>query len=166
MIFAPRSGERLKRLGIQHHDGAVFEANPVARRPGPQLLVDAFAGHADHLADFLLGDGDAAAALRSLVPFRESDQRAGEPARQILKNDLFDLVAGPSQPRAKQFYELHRQRWLASHKRNEFATVDDKDFTIGVRGRVGGPLSPVEQGDFPEYLTRSDQIQDRAAAIG
>ncbi len=93
-------------------------------------------------------------------------QRAGEPARQVLKNDLFDLVAGPSQPRAKQLDEFHRQRRLASHEGKKFAAVDDKDFAIGVCGGVGGPLSPVEQGDLPENLARPDQIQDRAAAIG
>src|SRR5487761_2475977 len=101
-IFARRTCEHLKRLGIQHHDSAVFETNPVACRPGPQLLVDAFPGHADHFADFLLGDGDGAAARRELAPLGQPNQRTGEPARQILENDLFDLIAGPSQARAEQ----------------------------------------------------------------
>src|SRR5579863_7645755 len=164
--FAAGSRERLQRLDIQDDDRTVFETNPATGRPGAQLLVDAFAGHADHLADFLLSDRDRAATLRGLMSFREANQRAGEPARQVLKDDLFDLVAGPSQPAAKQLDELHRQRRLASHKRNEFTAVDDEDFAIGVRDRVSGSLSSVEQGDFPKNLAGPDQIQNRAAAIG
>src|ERR1700732_2067205 len=166
MIFAPCAGERLKRLGIQHHDGAVFEANPIARRPGPQLLVDAFAGHADHLADFLLGDGDAAAALRQLVPFGQTNQRAGEPAWQILKDNLCDLVAGPSQARAEQLDEFHRQLRLASHKGKKFAAVDHENFAIGIGCGIGGPCLAVEQSDLAEDLAGTDEIQNRAAAVG
>src|ERR1700739_4360050 len=102
IVLAAGSCYRLKRLGVQHDDGTVFEANPVARGPGPQLLVDAFPGHADHLADFLLRDGNGAAARCKLVFFGKPDERTGEPARQILKNDLFDLVPCPAHPPAKQ----------------------------------------------------------------
>jgi len=94
-----RFGQRLKRRGVQHDDRAVFEADPVPHRPGAQLLVDALAGHADHLADFLLGDRDGQAVLGCLVPLGEPNQGTGEPPRQILQDDLLDLVGGPAQPR-------------------------------------------------------------------
>src|ERR1700739_376892 len=103
IVLAAGSRYRLKRIGVQHDDGTVFEANPVAPGPGPQLLVDAFPGHADHLADFLLRDGNGAAARRKFVFFGKPNERTGEPARQVLQNNLVDLVAGPAQPPAKQF---------------------------------------------------------------
>src|ERR1700694_5909925 len=90
----PRFGQCLKRLGIEHDDNAVLEANPFAGRPGPQLLIDALPGPADHLAYFLLGDRDRAAPGREFVFLGQANERAGEPARQILKNNLLDLVAG------------------------------------------------------------------------
>ena len=58
--FRSRFGKRLQLLDVQDHDGAVFETNPVACFPGPQLLVDAFPRHPDHFADLLLGDGNRA----------------------------------------------------------------------------------------------------------
>ncbi len=103
VALASRSGfsQRLKRYGIEHNDGPMFEADPVTPRPDPQLLVDAFPGHADHFADFLLRNGDRPARRRELVFLRQTNKRAGKPARQILKNDLFDLIAGPSQAACK-----------------------------------------------------------------
>src|SRR6185437_7237394 len=67
--FAIRSGlgQRLKRRGIEHDNSAMFEPNPATRSPDPQLLVDAFPGHADHFADFLLRNGNRSAARRGLV---------------------------------------------------------------------------------------------------
>ena len=102
IAFASRPcfGQRLKGFGIQHNDGPMFEANPAAGGPNPQLLVDAFPGHADHLAELLLGNGDGSAPRRELVFFGQPNKRAGEPAGQVLKDDLFDLVAGPPQPSA------------------------------------------------------------------
>jgi hypothetical protein len=35
IAFGSRFGQRFKRRGIEHDDGPVFEANPVARRPDP-----------------------------------------------------------------------------------------------------------------------------------
>src|SRR6202022_4930399 len=92
-------------------------------RPDPQLLIDALPGHADHLADFLLGNGDGSAAGRELVFLGQTNERAGEPARQILKNNLLDLVAGPPNPRTQQLDEFHRKRRLASNEGKKFAAV-------------------------------------------
>jgi hypothetical protein len=113
--FFPRH-EFAKRLGIEHDDGAVFEAQPVAHRPRPQLLVDALARHADHLADLLLGDRDRSTGAFEFAFFGQAEQRAGKPPRKILKDDLFDLIAGPAQPPAEQFDEFHRERRLAVHE--------------------------------------------------
>src|ERR1700680_852176 len=164
VFFAARLGQRLQRAGSQHDDGAVLEADPAACRPDPQLLIDALARHADHFADFLLGDGDGPAAARDLVLFGQANERAGEPARQVLKNDLLDLIAGPAQPRAQQFDEFHRQRRLAAHERNEFAAVDDEDLAIGVGGGVGGPRLLVEERPFAKNLAGANQIQDARAS--
>src|SRR5437016_7454647 len=107
ILARSRLGQFAERSDIQHNDCAMFEANPAPGGPGPQLLVDALPGHADHLADFLLGDRNRTAWLK-LALFRQTDERAGEPARQILKDDLFNLLAGPAQPPAKQLNKLHR----------------------------------------------------------
>ena len=101
-----------------------------------------------------------------LVFFGQTNERAGEPARQILKNDLLDLVAGPAQPRAQQLDEFHRQRRLASHKGKKFAAVDDKNLAIGIGRGVGGPRLSIEHRHLPEDLAGADQIQNRAAAVG
>src|SRR5229473_3371949 len=70
----------------------MLEADPVACRPGAQLLVDAFPGHADHLADLLLGNSDGSASLRELVFLGQTKKCAGEPARQI----RFKIALRPS----------------------------------------------------------------------
>src|SRR6266404_575233 len=142
VVARPGIDQRLQRLGPQHDDGAMFEPHPVARCPGSQLLVDAFPRHADHLADFLLGDRDGAALRFKLVFFGEPKQCAGQTARQVLEDDLFDLVAGPAQPRAQQFDKLHRERRLAAHKGNEFATIDDEKFAVGIGGAIGRSWLP------------------------
>ena len=161
-----RTRDFLQQFEVEHDDGAMFEANPVASSPGAQLLVDALAGHADHLADFLLGDRDGAAALRRLVPLGETDQGAGKPARQILQDDLFDLVRGPAQPRTQQFDEFHRQRRLAPHEWQELAAVDDENLAIAVGGGICGPRLAIEHGDFADNLAGADQVENRAAAVG
>ena len=93
-------------------------------------------------------------------------KRAGEPARQILQDHLFDLVAGPAQPRAQQLDELHRELGLASHKGKKFAAIDRENFAIGIRRGVGRPRLPIEHRHLSEDLAGADQIQDRVAAIG
>ena len=116
----PASAISRSIIGIQHDDRAVLEPHPIAAGPGAQLLVDALAGHADHLADLLLGDRDGPALRgRNVSLFRQAKQRAGQPSRQVLQDDLFDLIAGRSQPLAEQFDELHRQRGLSLHKGDE-----------------------------------------------
>src|SRR5216683_553975 len=144
----------------------MFETNPVAGGPNPQLLVDAFPGHADHLADLLLGDGDRSAARRVLVFFGQPNKRAGEPAGQVLKDDLFDLVTGPPQLRAKQLDEFHRERRMASYKRKKFAAIDHKDLAIRNCRGVGCPRLPIEHRDLSDDLAGADQIKNRAAAVG
>jgi len=84
----------------------MLETNPLAGSPNPQLLVDAFASHADHLADLLLGNGDGSVPRRELVFLGQTNEGAGKPAWQVLKNNLFDLVAGPPQLRAEQLDEF------------------------------------------------------------
>src|SRR5258708_15690297 len=110
----------------------MLEADPVACRPGSQLLVDAFAGHADHLAELLLGNSDGSASLRELVFLGQTKKGAGQPARQILKDNLFNLITGRSQPRAEQLDELHRQRRLASHKGKTIAAINDINFAMSM----------------------------------
>jgi hypothetical protein len=166
VVPGSRLGQHFKRLRVQHNNGPVFETNPIAGRPYPQLFVDAFPGHADHLADFLLRDCDSPAFWLELVFLGQANKRAGEPARQILKNDLFQLAAGPPQARAKEFDEFHRQRRLASYKGKKFAPIQDKDLAIGVCRSVGRSRQPVEQRNFPESLTCTDEIEDGAAAVG
>src|SRR5947209_7326060 len=61
VVARPGLGQSLQRLGLQHDDRAMLEPHPVAGRPGPQLLVDAFPCHADHFADFLLGNRNGSA---------------------------------------------------------------------------------------------------------
>src|SRR5216683_4178624 len=134
----------------------MLEADPVACRPGAQLLVDAFPSHADHLANLLLGNSDGSASLRELVFLGQTKKCAGEPARQILKDNLFNLITGPSQPRAEQLDELHRQRRLASHKGKKIAAINDINLAIGICRRVGCPCQSIEHGDFPESLARAD----------
>src|SRR5215469_6539414 len=82
LLFRARARfcEFAKRYGIEHNGRAVFEADPAARGPGAQLLVDALARHADHLADFLLGDRDGLTCGVELAPFSKAKQRTGEPA--------------------------------------------------------------------------------------
>ena len=41
-----------------------------------------------------------------------------------------------------------------------------KEFAIAVCDRVGGPNSSVKQRHFAENFARSDDVQDRVAAIG
>src|ERR1700733_1708452 len=108
-FVSARFDQRPERFGIEHDDGPVLEANPVAGRPNPQLLVDALPRHPDHLADFLLGNGDGPASGRGLVLVGQTNERAGEPPWQVLENDLLNLVTGPPQPRAEQLDELHGQ---------------------------------------------------------
>ena len=137
--------------------------------PGAQLLVDAFRviPTISLISCWVIGNGSAhrprACARRFSV---KRDQRTSQPAGQILQNNLFDLIAGPPQACAKQFDQLHRQRRLASHEGNKFATVDHKKFAIGIGDDVGGPGQPIEQRDFPENLAGADQIKNRTAAVG
>src|SRR5258706_7353651 len=80
LFVAARSGlgEFPKRIGIKHDDGAVLEPNPFARGPGAQLLVDALARHADHLADLLLGNGDRPVPVGNLIRLAsEAESRYG-----------------------------------------------------------------------------------------
>src|SRR5271154_5092517 len=127
ILVRSRLDQFAERSDIQHNDRAMLEANPIPGGPYPQLLVDALPGHADHLADFLLGDRDGTTCGLKLALLRQTYQRAGKPTRQVLKNDLFDLLAGPSQPHAEQFDELHRQCRLAFHERKKFAPVNDEN---------------------------------------
>ena len=168
IAVASRSGfgQRLKRLGIQNNNGPVFEANPVAGSPNPQLLVDAFPGHANHFAEFLLGNGDRSALRNEFLLSGQANQRTGEPAGQILKNKLLDLVAGPPQLRAKQLDEFHRQRRMVSYKRKKFAAIYNKNLAVRICGSVGCPRVPIEHRDFTEDFTGADKIKNRAAAIG
>jgi hypothetical protein len=167
LFVAARSGlgEFPKRMGIEYDDSAMLEPNPFARGPNPQLLVDALPGHADHLANFLLGNGDRPPFGMELAPCGQGEQRAGESARQIQQDDLFDLLAGPSQPRTEQLDEFHRQRRLASHKRQEVAAVNDEDFAIGICGGVGRPPLSRKHRNLAECIACTDQIEDRAAAF-
>src|SRR6476620_4116031 len=105
-LVAAGFGQRLERLGLKHNNRAVFEAHPAARRPHAQLLVDALAGHADHFADFLLGDCDRPALRRELVLFGQTNKRTREPSRQVLENDLLDLIASPANSGAEQLDEF------------------------------------------------------------
>src|SRR4029077_17056566 len=137
--FVVRAGidQRLQRVRLQYHDRTMLEPHPAARSPGSQLLVDAFARHPDHLADFLLGDRDDASLRRVLVLVAQAKQRARETARKVLKDDLLDLIAGPAQPPAQQCDQLHRDRRLAAHEGNEFASVNGEELSIAVSRGVG-----------------------------
>src|SRR6185312_15320524 len=106
-IISPGVSQCTQRVRIEQNDSTVFEANPVAGSPSTQLLVDALARHADHLTDLLLGDRNGPAGGLELTFLSEAEQRAGEPARQILQNDLLDLIASPAQSVAQKFDELH-----------------------------------------------------------
>jgi len=143
----------------------VFETDPFAPCPGAQLLVNAFPRHADHFADLLLRDRDGQATLRRSMPFGQANQRTGEAARQILKNNLFDLIACPAQPHAKQFDEFHRQLRLASYEGKEFAPINDKNLAICICRCVGSSRVPVEQRHFPKNFAGTDQVQDRTAPV-
>ena len=158
--------QHFSRYQFQHFVIFAFEPDHAGSPPITQLLVDALPRHPDHLADFLLGNGDGPASGRELVLVGQTNERAGEPPRQVLENDLLNLVTGPPQPRAKQLDELHRQRRLASHEGNKLATVDDEYFAIGVGGSVGSPRPPIEHRDFTENLAGADQIQNRTTALG
>src|ERR1700759_2815001 len=81
-----RFGQRFERRGIENDDSTMFEANPASRSPDPQLLVDAFPGHPAPLADFLLRDGNCPSARPDLVILGQTNQRTGEPPRQILQD--------------------------------------------------------------------------------
>src|SRR5260370_4113580 len=109
------------------------------------------------------GDGPACGIKRLL--FGQAEQRAGQPARQILQDELLDLLAGPAQPPTEQLDELHRERRLTSHKGQEVAAIDDINLAIGVCGCVGRPRLPVEHRNVAEHLTRTDQVEDRVAAL-
>src|SRR5436190_22886711 len=132
VVPGPRFRRLTKHLGIQYNNGTVLETYPIAAGPGTQLLVDALAGHADHLADLLLRDRDGSALRGRGVLFGQAKQRTGQPSWQILQDNLLDLIAGRSQPLAEQFDEFHRQRRLGLHKGDELAPVDDKEFARAV----------------------------------
>src|SRR6185437_6474058 len=166
IALAARLRERLQRGGVEHDDGTVFETYPISRSPHSQLLVDAFASHANHLTELLLSDRDRAAGGREIVFFGQAEQRSGEPARQVLKNDLLDLIAGPAQPCAEQFDDLHRQIGMSGDEGEKIAPVDREELAIAVRGGVRGTRVTVQHRDFAEQFTGADQVQDRAAAIG
>ena len=51
---------------------------------------------------------------------------------------------------AEKLDELHRQRRLAVHERNEFAAVDDEHLAIGVGGSVRGPACPSSSAISPK----------------
>ena len=154
--YPRRFGQRLKRRGIENDDSAVFEANPAAPSPNPQLLVDAFPGHADHLADFLLRNGNRPPARHVLVLLGQTNQRAGEPARQILQDHLLNLVAGPPQPHAQQLDEFHRQFRLIAHEGKKLAAIDRENFATGIRRCVGRSCLPIENRHLAEDLTGAD----------
>ena len=165
-LFVAALGEFPERIGIEHNDSAVLEPNPFARGPNPQLLVDALPGHADHLANFLLRNGDRPPfGMMELAPCGQGEQRAGESARQIQQDDLFDLLAGPAQPRTEQLDEFHRKSRMASHEGQEVAAVNDEDFAFGICGGVGRPPLSGKHRNLAERLARTDQIEDRAAAF-
>ncbi len=96
----------------------------------------------------------------------QTNEGAGKPAWQVLKNNLFDLVAGPPQLRAEQLDEFHRELRMAPHKRKKFAAIDDKYLAIGICRGVGGPRLPIEHRDFSEDLTGADKVENRTAAVG
>jgi hypothetical protein len=80
-FIGSRFGQFLEHFGVEYNDRPVLESNPIARCPGSQLLVDAFPAHADHLADFLLGDSDGSASGASLyfsVKRRSAPSRPGK----------------------------------------------------------------------------------------
>ena len=78
---------------IEDDNRPVFKTNPFAQGPRPQLLVDALAGHADHFADFLLRNRNGARFGVELALLGQTEQRAGKSSRQILQNELLDLIA-------------------------------------------------------------------------
>src|SRR5262245_8962502 len=92
----PCFGEFPQCRCIEDDDRAVLQPDPVARRPRPQLLIDAPARHADHLADFLLCDENGMAFGAGLVLFDQAQQSARKSPRQILQNDVLDLISGPT----------------------------------------------------------------------
>ncbi len=105
------------------------------------------------------------ALRRRRVLFGQAKQRTGQPSRQILQDNLLDLIAGRSQPLAEQFDEFHRQRRLIFHKGDEFAPIDDEEFASAVCDGVGRAGLSVEQRDLAENFPRPNDIKDRVAAI-
>jgi hypothetical protein len=80
-----------------------------------------------------LRNGNGAPFGVELPPFGKTEQRAGKSPRQILQNELLDLIACLPHPRAQQFDELHSERRLAVHEGEKVAAVNDENLAIGVR---------------------------------
>jgi hypothetical protein len=80
-------------IGRQYHHGVALEAHPFLVFPDAQLLVDAFAGHPDDVAEVPLGDGDLALLLACGIGIDEAHECLGETARQV-EHDLFCLLGG------------------------------------------------------------------------
>src|SRR5215470_317524 len=71
VAFGVALGNAFERIGLQDENSATFEADPFLLLPNAQLPVCAFAGHADEVAEVLLGHGDLALA-GALVALRQA----------------------------------------------------------------------------------------------
>jgi hypothetical protein len=151
---------------IEDDNRPVFKTNPFAQGPRPQLLVDALACHADHFADFLLRNRNGAPFGVKLALLGQTEQRAGKSPRQILQNELLDLIACLPNPRAQQLDELHGERWLAADEGEKVAAVNDENLANGVRRGVGAPRMSIQQRHLAEQLPGPGKIEDRVAAVG
>jgi hypothetical protein len=82
-----------------------------------------------------------------------------QPGCKTLENHLLEMLAGPPESRAQQFYELQRQVGLAPKKRNEIPTIDPPDLAIDIRDCIGRTSSAIEDRYLAKYFTGANEIE-------
>jgi hypothetical protein len=121
-----------------------------------KLPVDALPCSADHVGKFLLGHVNRAAGIirlaRSWSTTRQVEQRPSQAAVHMLKDGMLYVLIGMTKTVAKHLEELKAHVGSMFEKREEFAMVEDQQFAIGDRGRIGSSRLPVKQSDFTEDL--------------
>jgi hypothetical protein len=83
---------------------------------------------------------------------RQEKQRPGETPVQVFENGMFHVLVSVPQTVAEHLEKLKAHVGPMFKKRDEFASVEDEQFTISDRCRVGGSPLTVKQRNFPEYL--------------
>src|SRR5215467_11476556 len=145
-------------IEIEKDHAAADDLEPAAAFPDPQLLVRAFAGQSDHLADFLLSDRDApGVGGKCLVG--KTEQRLREALRCIEKQNVLEMLSSGPESRTEKLNDLDRDLRFAMQQLEKIASAEGHELAIRYGDRIRCSRLPVQQSHFAEQLPIAQNVE-------